>query len=156
MSEFLGHPSPSPSARSGPASVSATRTGARTYIGRNARGSEVLIGPAETPGHFTPGELLKLALAGCAGMSSDRVTARRLGEDFGSTIWAHGESDPVEDRYFSIDEEILLGLDEMSDAEKQKLLVVIGKAIEASCTIARSVGGSIELNKSVNGEPLHG
>ncbi|MBB2996812.1 OsmC family protein [Paeniglutamicibacter cryotolerans] len=155
MTDTSQSPSPVPSARSGPASVSATRTGARTYIGRNARGSQVLIGPTDAPGHFTPGELLKLALAGCAGMSSDRVTARRLGEDFASTIWAHGESDPAEDRYFAIDEEVLLELNELSEADKQKLLVVIGKAIAASCTIARSVGGSIELNKSINAVPLH-
>lgn len=155
MSDFLDAPPAAPSARSGPASVSATRTGSRRYIGRNARGSEVLIGPVDAPGHFTPGELLKLALAGCAGMSSDRVTARRLGDDFESTVWAHGDSDPVEERYFAVEEEILLELAGLSDADKQKLLTIIGKSIAASCTVGRSVGGSIELSTSVNGELLH-
>lgn len=155
MSEFSEAPPAAPSERSGPASVSATRTGARRYIGRNARGSEVLIGPADAPGHFTPGELLKLALAGCAGMSSDRATARRLGDDFASTVWAHGDSDPVEERYHAIDEEMLLDLDGLSDEDTQRLIAVIGRSIAASCTVARSVGGSIELSTSVNGRPLH-
>ncbi|WP_104474255.1 OsmC family protein [Microterricola pindariensis] len=155
MSEFSEAPSAAPSARSGPTSVSATRTGTRRYIGRNARGSEVLIGPVDAPGHFTPGELLKLALAGCAGMSSDRATARRLGDDFASTVWAHGDSDPAEERYFAIEEEMLLELGGLSDAEKQKLLAIIGRSIAASCTVARSVGDSIELSTTVNGAPLH-
>ena len=64
------------SERIGPGSVSVTRTGSRTYEGMNERGSTVRIGPADAEGHFTPGELLKLALVGCTGMSSDRVAAQ--------------------------------------------------------------------------------
>lgn len=148
-------PAPAPSARAGRGSVSATRTGARTYLGRNDRGSEVLIGPAGADGHFTPGELLKLALAGCAGMSSDRVISRRLGEDYAATVWAHGEADPDEERYPSIDEELLLELDGLSEPQLAALRAVIGKAIERACTVGRSVAVGIEVSTSVNGEPAH-
>ena len=56
------------SERIGPGSVSVTRTGTRTYEGLNERGATVRIGGPELEGeHFTPGELLKLALIGCAG-----------------------------------------------------------------------------------------
>jgi uncharacterized OsmC-like protein len=135
--------------------VSATRTGARSYIGRNARGSEVLIGPAELAGHFTPGELLKLALAGCAGMSSDRVTARRLGDEYRATVWAHGVADPNEERYRSIEEEILLELDGLGEAEVAALRTIIGKSIERACTVGRSVVGSIDVSTTVNGQSAH-
>jgi uncharacterized OsmC-like protein len=114
-----------------------------------------MIGPADAPGHFTPGELLKLALAGCAGMSSDRVIARRLGDDYAATVWAHGTSDPAGERYFAIDEEILLGLDALEASERVKLLAIIRASIDRSCTIARSVKDCIELSKTVNGERLH-
>jgi uncharacterized OsmC-like protein len=144
---------PSPE-RVGHGSVSATRTGTRTYEGRNSRGDTVLIGPTDAPGHFTPGELLKIALAGCTGMSSDRVLARRLGDDFESVVWAHGTSDREEERYFAIDEEILLDLDALDEAEKRKLIAIVGKSIERSCTVARSVQDSIELTTTVNGEAL--
>jgi len=137
-----------------PGSVSASRTGARTYLGRTERGDTVLIGPADVPGHITPGELLKLALAGCAGMSSDRVLARRLGDDYETTIWAHGQSDPEEERYFAIDEEILLDLDGLNDDELAKLLTVVRASIDRSCTVARSVKDSIVLTKTVNGVAL--
>ncbi len=154
MSEFPETRLAAPSLQTGPASVSATRTGPRTYIGRNARGSEVRIGPVEAAGHFTPGELLKLALAGCAGMSSDRVTARRLGDDFTSTVWAHGESDPAEERYLAIEEEILLELDGLDEAQVAALRSIIGKAIERACTVGRSVAGSIDVSTSVNGDSV--
>ena len=153
MSEIA--PQPTPSTHAGPGSVSATRTGPRSYIGRNARGSEVLIGPAELPGHFTPGELLKLALAGCAGMSSDRVTARRLGDDYQATVWAHGSADPNEERYRAIDEEILLELDGLDEADIATLRTIIGKSIERACTVGRSVVGSIDVSTTVNGQPAH-
>jgi uncharacterized OsmC-like protein len=141
-----------PAERTGRGSVSATRTGKRTYEGRNSRDATVMIGPADVPGHFTPGELLKIALAGCAGMSADSVIARRLGDDFESVVWAHGSADPEENLYFAIDEEMLLDLSELDESERKKLTLVISKAIERSCTVARSVQGSIMLTKTVNGE----
>src|SRR3954470_18142605 len=58
----------------------AERVGTRRYTGHNARGAEVRMGPVEAGDVFTPGELLKIALAGCAGMSSDHTLARHLGE----------------------------------------------------------------------------
>ena len=117
-----------PGDRVGPGSVSVTRTGARSFAGQNERGDTVRIGPAEVPGHFTPGELFKLALAGCAGMSSDRVIARRLGKDFEETIWAYGTSDEKENRYFAVDEEMLLNLDALSVAKRNKLMTIIRKS----------------------------
>ena len=56
------------------------RTGVRRYTGRSTRGAEVLVGSEDVEGVFTPGELLKIALAACSGMSSDhplRTPARR-------------------------------------------------------------------------------
>ena len=83
----------------GPGSVWADRTGHRTLVGRTQRGVEIPIGHGE--GEVSPGELLKLALIGCAGMSSDVNLARRLGEDFEARLWAHGTSDEAENRYLS-------------------------------------------------------
>ena len=134
----------------GPGSVSVTRTGPRTYEGMNERGSTVPIGPVEAEGHFTPGELLKLALAGCAGMSADRVAARRLGEDFELTVWAHGSSRDG-NRYSRIDEELLLDLSALEPEERTKLIEIMVKAIDRGCTVARSVEGSIDLRTAIDG-----
>lgn len=139
------------SERIGPGSVSVTRTGSRTFEGMNERGSTVRIGPADADGHFTPGELLKLALIGCAGMSSDRAAARRLGDDYAITIWAHGRSDRDENRYHRVDEEFLVDLSGLEPDERLKLIEIMTRAIERGCTVARSVEGVIELDTTIDG-----
>lgn len=142
------------SERIGPGSVSVVRTGPRTYEGMNERGSTVRIGPADAEDCFTPGELLKLALIGCAGMSADRVTARRLGDGFAMTIWAHGRSEREGNRYRRIEEEVLVDLTALEPGERATLIDVMEKAIERGCTVARSVEGSIELATTIDGDPV--
>lgn len=140
--------------RIGPGSVSVTRTGPRTYEGLNERGATVRIGGDELEGeHFSPGELLKLALIGCAGLSTDRVTARRLGDDYAITIWAHGTSDPELNRYTRVEEELLVDLGGLEASERSKLIEIMARAIERGCTVARSVEESIELDTTIDGSP---
>ena len=67
-------------------SVSVSRTGARSFAGQNERRDTVPIGSVEVSGHFTPGALFKLALAGCADMISDRMIVPQRGEDFVEVI----------------------------------------------------------------------
>lgn len=139
------------SERIGPGSVSVVRTGARTYEGLNERGATVRIGPADVDGCFTPGELLKLALIGCAGMSADRVASRRLGDDFEMTVWAHGRSDRDENRYRRVDEELLVDLSGLEPDERATLIDLMDKAIRRGCTVARSVEDAIELDLRIDG-----
>ena len=133
-------------------SVSVARTGTRTYQGLNESGEIVLVGPAGTPGHFSPGELLKIALAACAGMSSDRVISRRLGDDYDTTIWVHGLADES-DRYSEVDEEMLLDTTGLSDEDRTALLAIIQKSILASCTIERTLSGPVTIHHSIDGTP---
>ena len=143
------------SERIGPGSVSVTRTGSRTYEGLNERGATVRIGGSELEGeHFTPGELLKIALIGCAGLSTDRVAARRLGDDYAITIWAHGVSDPETNRYTRIEEELLVDLGGLDPSDRTKLIDIMERAIERGCTVARSVEDSIELDTTIDGTPV--
>ena len=67
-----------------PSAVWAERTGTRQYIGRNSAGAEVRIGMG--PGEFSPGELMKIALATCNTLSADHRLAKALGEDFEATV----------------------------------------------------------------------
>lgn len=143
------------SERIGPGSVSVTRTGSRTYEGLNERGATVRIGGSELEGeHFTPGELLKIALIGCAGLSTDRVAARRLGDDYAITIWAHGVSDPDQNRYLRVEEELLVDLGGLDPSDRTKLIDIMERAIERGCTVARSVEDSIDLVTTIDGTPV--
>lgn len=140
-----------PARRNAHGSVSATRVGPRTYHGTNERGASVLIAPEEVAGAFSPGELLKLALAGCAGLSADRVIGRRLGDDFEATFWAHGVSDDPTNRYTAIDEEIVVaGLAGLDEADRAKLLELVERSIDRACTIARTVAGVVNITTTVD------
>ena len=80
------------------------RTGTRLYTGKSSRGAEVLIGSESVPGVFTPGELLKIALAACTGMSSDFPISRRLGDNYDATVRVSGAADRENEVYPQLDE----------------------------------------------------
>ena len=115
------------------------RTGTRRYTGRSSRGAEVLIGSQDVEGVFTPGELLKIALAACTGMSSDRPLARRLGDDYDATIRVSGAADRENEVYPRIEEILEIDLSELEPDAAARLLVVVERAIDAVCTVGRTV-----------------
>ncbi|MDN5686892.1 MAG: osmotically inducible protein C [Brachybacterium sp.] len=131
-----------------PESVWADRSGHRTLVGRNRRGVEIPIGKGE--GEISPGELLKLALIGCAGMTSDINLARRLGEDFEMRLWAHATSDE-DNRYPEITEQVQLPLEGLTEAEIASVVKVFGRAVAAGCTVERTVVPGTEVSHQILG-----
>lgn len=131
----------------GPGTVWVDRVATRQFVGHNRRGVEIPIGMEA--GQVSPGELLKLALIGCAGMSMDHAVARRLGEDFAARLYAFGLADKDEDRYFEIKEGIQLELDELSDAERASLASIIDRVVSAACTVKRTVEPGAKVHHAV-------
>lgn len=123
------------------------RTGTRTYTGRSSRGAEVLIGPVEAGAVFTPGELLKIALAGCSGMSADHALSHRLGDDVAVTVEVDGDSHPTEDRYTDLHERMVVDLSGLDEAQRARLLTVVQRAVDEHCTVGRTLtrGATVEL-----------
>ncbi|MBE1875243.1 OsmC family protein [Myceligenerans pegani] len=121
------------------------RNGVRTYTGFSGRGARVEIGPVEAGAVFTPGELLKIALAACAGMSSDRAFARRLGDDYAATIRVEDPKDMAEDRYPTLTEKFEIDLGMLDDADREKLLTIAQRAIDKACTVARTLKAGAEV-----------
>ena len=115
------------------------RTGIRRYTGRSSRGAEVLIGSETDDGVFTPGELLKIALAGCSGLSSDEPLRRRLGDDFQAVIRVSGPADREQERYPLLEENLELDLSGLSEAEIERLVLVVNRAIDQVCTVGRTL-----------------
>lgn len=115
------------------------RTGVRRYTGRSSRGAEVLIGSETDEGVFTPGELLKIALAGCSGLSSDQPLRRRLGDDYRAVIKVSGPADREQERYPLLEENLELDLSGLSAAEIERLLIVVNRAIDQACTVGRTL-----------------
>ena len=115
------------------------RTGVRRYTGRSSRGAEVLIGSETDDGVFTPGELLKIALAGCSGLSSDQPLRRRLGDDYQAVIRVSGPADREKERYPLLEEKLEIDLSGLSGAEIDRLVLVVNRAIEQVCTVGRTL-----------------
>ena len=127
--------------------VWARRIGTRSYRGHNSRGASVLMGPVEAEGVFTPGELLKVALAGCVGMSADHSLARRLGPEVPVTVRVSGINEPGQERYPALTEELLVDLSVLDDAERDRVLTIVQRAVDRNCTVGRTLarGASVEL-----------
>ncbi|MGH3637549.1 MAG: OsmC family protein [Mycobacterium sp.] len=125
------------------------RTGVRRYTGRSARGAEVLIGSEDVDGVFTPGELLKIALAACSGMSSDHPLRTRLGDDYQATIRVSGAADREQERYPLIAENLEVDLSDLSEEERRKLLVIVERSIDKVCTVGRTLKTGTEVTFEV-------
>lgn len=123
------------------------RTGTRRYTGQSSRGAEVLIGSQDVEGVFTPGELLKIALAACTGMSSDKPLSRRLGDDYDATIRVSGDADRDSEVYPTLSEVLEVDLSELDPEAAKRLLVVVERAVDAVCTVGRTLkaGTSVDL-----------
>jgi len=115
------------------------RTGPRRYTGHSSRGAQVLVGSEDVDGVFTPGELLKIALAACSGMSSDEPLARRLGDDYKAVVRVSGDADRDQERYPLLQETLELDLSGLSEDEKARLLVVVDRAVDLVCTVGRTL-----------------
>ena len=125
------------------------RTGARRYTGHSSRRAQVLVGSEDVDGVFTPGELLKIALAACSGMSSDQPLARRLGDDYQATIRVAGEADRDQEHYPLLAETLELDLSGLDDAEKARLLTVVQRAIDQVCTVGRTLKSGTKITFEV-------
>ncbi len=129
--------------------LSVERTGVRRYTGRSTRGAEVLIGSEDVEGVFTPGELLKIALAACSGMSSDQPLRSRLGDDYRATIRVSGAADREQERYPLIEERLEVDLSSLTEDEVTKLLTIVSRTVDKVCTVGRTVKSGTEVTFEV-------
>ena len=125
------------------------RTGVRRYTGHSSRGAQVLIGSEDVDGVFTPGELMKIALAACSGMSSDQPLARRIGDDYQAKVRVSGDADREQERYPLLQETLEVDLSGLTDEEKQRVLIVVSRAIDQVCTVGRTLKSGTEVTFEV-------
>ena len=145
-------PAPDITTNAGDTQLWVERTGKRLYTGRNSRGAEVSIGGVEVDGAFSPGELLKIALAGCSGLASDSALRHRLGDDVDVTIHVSGMSDDETDRYPALLEELVVDLSALDATARERLLTVVHRAIDQHCTVGRILEAGATVQLTVTGE----
>jgi uncharacterized OsmC-like protein len=125
------------------------RTGVRSYTGRSSRGAQVLVGNEDVDGVFTPGELMKIALAACSGMSSDQPLRRRLGDDYAATIKVSGPADREQERYPLLEENLEIDLSGLAEDEVIRLLTVVERAVDQVCTVGRTLKSGTKVTFEV-------
>ena len=130
------------------------RTGVRRYTGRSSRGAEVLVGSEDVEGVFTPGELMKIALAACSGMSSDHPLTRRLGDDYAATVRVSGAADRDNEIYPLLEESLEVDMSGLTEDEVARLVTVVNRAVDQVCTVGRTLKSGTTVNFEVVDEPL--
>lgn len=126
------------------------RVGKDSFIGHSSEGPTVAIGHGE--GQFTPGDLMKLALAGCHGASADARLMAALGEDYGATIGIDSEYDKETDRFTHMDVEMVMDLSGLEDADREKLEERTRAAIDRYCTISHTLKQGITVKLVISSE----
>lgn len=104
-------------------------------------------------GVFTPGELLKIALAGCSGLSSDQPLRRRLGDDYPAVIRVSGDADRDAERYPLLQERLEVDLSALTPEERERLLLVVERAIDQVCTVGRTLKSGTEVTVEIADKP---
>lgn len=129
----------------GPTELWVERKGTRRYVGHSSRGARVEIGPADVEGVFTPGELLKIALAACTGMASDFTVARRLGDDYAATVRVSGDADRENEVYPRLEETYELDLSGLEPEAAERLLAMVRRSVDKACTVGRTLAAGTEI-----------
>ena len=88
-------------------------------------------------GVFTPGDLMKIALAGCAALSSEFAIEHTLGEGKGAKVVVDGTYDADHDAYINFNEQLVVdALDAgLSDEDADKLKERIVRHVDKGCTV---------------------
>ena len=88
-------------------------------------------------GQFTPGDLMKVALAGCAALSSQFAVEHTLGDGKGAKIVVDGTYDADTDAYIGFDEQVVIDATDagLSDEDAEKLADRVSRHIEKGCTV---------------------
>lgn len=128
-----------------PVSVSVTRTGARSYVGRTSTGAELRIGSGE--GEFEPTELLLLALAGCAAKSAETQLDLKLGDGTPLTVTVSGLVEE-DNAFHRLDELMEIDLAAIDPDRRDRTLEVLGRVIHRLCTVERSLDAPIEVQRT--------
>lgn len=88
-------------------------------------------------GVFTPGDLMKIALAGCAALSSQFAIEHTLGDGKGVRIVVDGTYDADSDAYINFNEQVVVDATDakLSEEDANKLKERVTRHIEKGCTV---------------------
>ncbi len=129
--------------------LTAERTESGVYVASNERGARVRIGKGGIRHAFTPGELLQLAVATCAAVSSEANLVHHLGEDFEATLTVEAVKNDAENRYDEIHTVFSPDLSSLDTEKMEKMVVRLEKLVDRLCTVGRTLENSAETHLEI-------
>lgn len=118
-------------------------------VGYNSRGAEVRIGKPDIAGVFSPGELLKIAIAACTVGSVIRAGQAVTGEELPVLIRVAGEGNAEQHRYDALSEKIELDLGAVPEPQRAELMQAILELVEQRCPLVRTARRGIDMTVAV-------
>ena len=102
-------------------------------------------------GVFTPGDLMKIALAGCAALSSQFAIEHTLGDGKGARIVVDGTYDADSDAYINFNEQVVVDATaaKLSEEDADKLKERVTRHIEKGCTVKHTYVQETPVRKDV-------
>ncbi|MEE1295396.1 MAG: OsmC family protein [Bifidobacterium sp.] len=92
-------------------------------------------------GQFTPGDLLKIALAGCAALSSTMAVETATGEGKGARVIVDGTYDPDNDSFINFDEQLVIDATDadLDETQVEQLKKRVKAHVTKGCTVAHTL-----------------
>ncbi|WP_424190498.1 OsmC family protein [Actinokineospora sp. G85] len=131
------------------AAVRVRRIGTHAFTATNERGAHVRVGRAGEPGAFTPVELLLAAAAGCVGITAEDLVVRRAGADAAIEAVAEDVRPVGAHELDAVAVRLGLDLSALGGAERAELVAVVNRAVEAVCTVTRTLKRSTRVDLAV-------
>lgn len=128
--------------------VSVERTGSHEFVARNDRGAEVRIGRVGQEGSFSPVELLLAAAAGCVAVTGEELVLRRTGE-IPIRAMAVDLRPAGAHQLDGVDVALDLDLSGLDPDAQDELRAVVIRAVEALCTVTRTLKQSSEARLTI-------
>ena len=103
-------------------------------------------------GQFTPGDLMKVALAGCAALSSQFAVESTVGEGKGAKIVVDGTYDEYHNAYINFTENLTVDAMDagLSREDAEKLAERIKRHVEKGCTVQHTYEQDTPVRLNVN------
>lgn len=123
------------------------REGEHEFVGRNDRGAEVRIGRKDSPGAFSPAELLQIAAAGCSAVTAEQLITRRVGEDSKFRVEVSADRREGASELDAVHVKFDVDLASLDQGEREDLAVAVDRAIERLCTVSRTLKKGIPVTE---------
>lgn len=109
-----------------------------SWDARSDDGAHIKFGKGK--GQFSPGDLMKIALAGCAALSSQMAVERATGEGNGARVIVDGTYDPETNAYLNFDEQLVIDATDarLTPEDVEQLKKRVKAHVEKGCTVAHT------------------